>query len=146
MTAKSFYRQLLNDINVSDEEIQDARARRDELRATLQAAIGEHSSGVTTFPSGALAAGTQISPINDVDVVVTVPNWLVRWQADPACAMDDVLAWIEPFIDAAFDCSTHAIKLTYPNESFTADVVIGVETKDGILIPHCPEGEPRVWL
>lgn len=147
MTVKGFYRQLLSDINVKDDEITSARERRDELRATLTTAVGEHSAGVNTSPAGALAAGTQISPLNDVDVVVTVPAHLPGWWENPKRAMKDVRSWIEPLIEAKFDCSTHALKLIYPDEDFTADTVIGVENgTGGIVIPHCPDDDEHYWL
>jgi hypothetical protein len=146
VTAKGFYRQLLSDINVKDKEITDARTRRDELRSTLVAAVSLYSTGVKSFPSGALAAGTQISPLNDVDVVVTVPDYLGGWFTNPDQAMLHVQTWVEPTITAKFEFTTHAIKLTYPNEDFTADIVVGVEQANGIVIPHCPAGELHGWL
>jgi hypothetical protein len=146
MTVKGFYRQLLSDIAVKDKEIDDARTRRNELRGKLATAVGRHAQSVETFPSGALAAGTQISPLNDVDVVVTVPNYLAGWLTDPAKARRDVRAWVEPLIDAKFEFSTHAIKLTYRDEEFTADIVVGVRRARGIVIPHCPDDEPHIWL
>ncbi len=146
MTVKGFYRQLLGDINVKDQELRDARTRRDELRTKLEAAVGAHTRGVKTLAAGALAAGTQISPLNDVDVVVTVPDFLDGWVANPDQAMRDVCTWVEDSIDASCGFSTHAIKLTYPDEAFTADIVVGVERGDGIVIPHCPSGDAHGWL
>jgi hypothetical protein len=147
MTVKGFYRQLLQDIGVDDQEIKDARSRRDELRAKLATAVSAYSSAVETFPSGALAAGLQIAPLNDIDVVVTVPNFLPGWWETPMQAMFDVRSWVEPLIDASFSFTTHAIKLKYPDEEFTADIVIGVRNGDHIVIPHCPgDREPHDWL
>lgn len=119
MTAKGFYRQL--------------------LRAKLAGAIGEYSTEVETFGSGALAAGLQISPLNDVDVVAIVPAFLPGWWETPQKAMQDVRSWVEPLIAAQFSSTTHAIKLKYPDEEFTADIVIGVRNGDAIVIPHLPD-------
>jgi hypothetical protein len=147
MTMKGYYRQLLQTIGVDDQEIKDARVRRDELQSKLQKAAGEHTTGAETFGSGALAAGLQIAPLNDVDVVGTVPSFLPGWWEDPMQAMRDVRSWLKPFIVATFSFSTHAIKLSYPDEDFTADTVIGVRIGNGIVIPHCPtDGEPHFWL
>jgi len=146
MTAKGFYRQLIEDIRVSEDEIKAARRRRDELRAKLETVIGKRTGGVETFASGALAAGLQNRPLNDVDVVATTPDFLAGWRSDPHQAQRDVRAWLAPTINAKFEFSTHALKLTYPSEDFTADVVIGVRQPSGIIIPHCPKGEARLWL
>lgn len=146
MTVKGFYRELLSYIAVKDKEIEDARTRRSELRSKLETAVGRHTYSVQTFPSGALAAGTQISPLHDIDVVVTVPDYLDGWLLEPRKAMRDVRTWVEPLIDAQFGFSTHAIKLTYRNEDFAADIVVGVRRARGIVIPHCPDDEPHIWL
>ena len=84
--------------------------------------------------------------LNDVDVVVTVPDYLGDWYAKPLQAMYDVQTWVESTITATFEFTTHAIKLTYPNEEFTADIVVGVERAHGLVIPHCPAGELHSWL
>lgn len=146
MTVKGFYRQLVDDIAVKDDEIEAARDRRDELRDKLEVAVGAHSQSVETFPAGALAAGTQISPLNDVDVVVTVPGFLRGWEETPQQALRDVRSWVESTIRAKFEFSTHAIKLTYPDVEFTADIVIGVRRTRGIVIPHCPNDDEHTWL
>jgi hypothetical protein len=146
MTAEAFYRKLLGRIAVGMDEIEPARQKRNELMATLKDVVGRHFADVETFPSGALAAGTQISPLNDVDVVVTLPNMPDHWAGHPANALDDVRVWLQDDIEAEYECSPHAIKLTYRDEDFTADVVIGVRQTKGILIPHCPDDEPHGWL
>jgi hypothetical protein len=147
MTAKGFYRQLLLDIGVDEQEIKDARTRRDQLRSKLASAVGAHSMAVETFPSGALAAGLQISPLKDIDTVVTVPTFLPGWWENPRQAMSDVRSWVEPLIETGFGYTTHAIKLNYPDEEFSVDIVIGVRSGRAIVIPHCPDdGEPHRWL
>jgi hypothetical protein len=146
MNVKGYYRQLLDDIAVKYNEIEAARRRRDELRDKLKAAVSDHAPAVETFPAGALAAGTQISPLNDVDVAVTVPSLLSHWDDAPQQALRDVRSWVEPTIRARFEISTHAIKLTYPDEDFTADIVVGVRRARGIVIPHCPKDEEHAWL
>ncbi len=135
MTPKGFYRALLDDIAVKDKEITDARTRRDELRGNLEEVVGDHSPDVETFPAGALAAGLQISPLNDVDMVVTVPDFLRGWLSDPHQAMRDVRRWVGPTIDDQLRFTTHAIRLNYPDEDFTADIVVGVRRAKGIHPP-----------
>lgn len=146
MTAKQFYDDLLNKINVPGGDMEAARDRRRELQKTLEVKVGARISGTNSFGAGALAQATQIKPLNDVDVVVRVPQPLSTWIDNPREAMLDVKSWIENDIRGIYELSTHAIKITFPDEEFTADVVVGWRQVKGILLPHCPKDEPHRWI
>lgn len=146
MTPKQFYADLLGKINVRIEEMEDARPRRRELQKTLEREVGARIPGTDSFGTGALAQATQIRPLNDVDVVVRVPRPLDTWVNNPAQAMRDVKSWIEDDIKGKYTFSTHAIKIEFIDEEFTADIVVGWRQAQGILLPHCPKDEPHKWI
>lgn len=146
MTAKEFYGSLLEAINVPLADMEDARERRRELEKTFEREVGDRIKGTDTFGTGAIAQATQIRPLNDVDVVVRVPRIPSSWQADPSRAMSDVTSWVEDAVEGTFETTTHAIKITFPDEEFTADVVVGQRQEQGITLPHCPQDEPHRWI
>jgi len=146
MTPKQFYADLLGKINVPVTEMEDARERRRELQKTLETKVGARIPGTDSFGAGALAQATQIRPLNDVDVVVRVPKPLDTWVNNPLQAMLDVKSWIENDIKGKYMLSTHAIKIEFPDEEFTADIVVGWRQAQGILLPHCPSDEPHKWI
>jgi hypothetical protein len=147
MTPKQFYADLLGKINVPLEDMEAARERRRELQKTLETTVGARIPGTTSFGSGALAQATQIKPLNDVDVVVRAPYALDAWINNPLQAMLDVKSWIENDIPGIYKLSPHAIKIAFPDEEFTADVVVGVKRDGkGIYLPHCPKDEPHRWI
>lgn len=146
MTAKQFYADLLAKINVPAKDMEDARERRRDLQRTLEARVGAHITGTDSFGAGAVAQATQIKPLNDVDVVVRVPRPLDSWITDPRQAMLDVKSWIEGDIRGDYTIGTHAIKIEFRNEEFTADIVVGWRQAQGIILPHCPKNEPHRWI
>jgi hypothetical protein len=145
VTARQFYDDYLKQIAVDKQTLDDARARRDEIAGKAKRAVAEQLGATVKFiPAGALAAGTQIAPLNDVDTVLEAPSRPPAWIGDPGRALRDVRRWIEPVINATYELSTHAIKLTFPDEHFTADIVIATtRTGGGLLIPHCPKDKPH---
>ena len=146
MTAKQFYAELLGKINVPADEMEAARKKRRELQKTLESKIGALIPGTDSFGAGALAQATQIKPLNDVDVVVRMSRPFERWIDNPRQAMLDVQSWIENDVRGSYELSTHAIKITFPDEEFTADIVVGWSQAKGILLPHCPKTEPHRWI
>lgn len=147
MNAKQFYADLLGKINVPPDQMDAARERRRDLQRVLERNVGAHIPGTDSFGSGALASATQIKPLNDVDVVVRPPYALDTWTGSPKQAMLDVKSWIERDIPGVYEFSSHAIKITFPDEEFTADVVVGVKRDPkGIHLPHCPRDEPHRWI
>lgn len=147
MTPKQFYADLLEKINVPLEDMEAARQRRRELQATLEKNVGARIAGTDSFGVGALAQATQIRPLNDIDVVVRTPYAPDSWIQNPLQAMRDVKSWIEDDIRGVYELSAHAIKIRFPDEEFTADVVVGVRREGkGIHLPHCPKDEPHRWI
>jgi hypothetical protein len=147
VNASSFYLKLLDDIAVPIAEIKKARTKRNELAAGAVAALNAWALTATGFfPSGALAAGTQIEPLNDVDLVVYAGKIRVAWKEVPRQALVDLCAALRA---KGYECtiSTHAIKVTFPDVTFTADVVFGcTHPERGLWIPHCPDDEPHEWI
>jgi hypothetical protein len=72
---------------------------------------------------------------------------LPAWRDDPHKALEDIAGWIGTEIDGECGIGTHAIKLELEDMPFTADIVYGcTRSGGGILIPHCPTGEPARWV
>lgn len=147
MTADEYYRQLLKDISVPMTDIEAARQARDELGAdAVEIVKGWALSSPGFFAAGALAAGTQIAPLNDVDLVVRADTIRSGWKDDPKQALEDLCAAMR---GEGHTCETgaHAVKVTLPGERFTADVVFGcMHPAQGLWIPHCPKDEPAQWI
>jgi hypothetical protein len=147
MNAKQFYADLLDKINVPLEDMEAARQRRRELQKSLETKVGAKIPGTDSFGAGALAQATQIKPLNDIDVVVRAPHMPDDWVTNPQKAMNDVKSWIENDIPGRYTLSTHAIKIYFPDEEFTADVVVGVKRNGGgIYLPECPADKSHRWI
>jgi hypothetical protein len=146
MTPTQFYEDLLKQIAVPRADIDASRKKRDELGQVMLRAVGGQFQGASFYPAGALAAGTQIRPLNDVDVVLELPTVPHDWVDYPQRAMLAVEEMLKGEIRGKFELTTHAIKITYPDEDFTADVVVGWRQKDGILIPECPKEGKNRWI
>jgi hypothetical protein len=147
VNATQFYIQLLDDIAVPMSEIEKARTKRDELAAIVVETLNGWGFAATGFfPAGALAAGTQIKPLNDVDLVVYASNVPDAWETTPRQVLVDLCAALRAH---GYECeiSTHAIKIRYSDVTFTADVVFGcTHPEQGLWIPHCPDDEPHKWI
>ena len=150
MTPRQFYDEYLKKIAVDKQTLDDARACRDEIASKAKRVVAEQLGAAVKFiPAGALAAGTQIAPLNDVDTVLEIPFRPAAWIGDPGRALRDVQRWVEPVIKAKYELSSHALKLTFSDENFTADIVIGAtRSGGGLLIPHCPKDKPHehCWI
>jgi hypothetical protein len=147
MTANQFYETLLDEIAVPLSTMTKARTKRDHVGATAADVIRKQLGTPTRVVAvGALAQGTQIHPLNDFDLVLEVQKLKEGWLESPQAALNEVLAWIEPEITGTFETSTHAIKITFPDCPFTADLVLGLKQEKGLLIPHCPDNEQRCWI
>lgn len=146
MIPEAFYKDLLKQIAVPQDDIDAARKKRDELGEVIINSLDPDFEGASFFPAGALAAGTQIRPLNDVDIVMELPRIPPEWIDNPAAAMKAMKDLISEEIRGKFEISSHAIKITYPDEDFTADVVIGVTQSKGIAIPECPSDGEHRWI
>jgi hypothetical protein len=146
VTTKQFYEELLRATAVDEKTMQAAREKRDELGAKVIKEVQQRIGAARWVPVGALAQGTQIAPLNDVDGVVEFDYLVPDWERNPLAALEHGKTWIEPVIVGSFEISTHAIKIKFPDEEFTADVVFGWKQKQGLLIPHCPKDEQHRWI
>jgi hypothetical protein len=148
MDAAEFYSRHLTRIQVPLEEIEATRTKRDGLAKTGVAILREWGlTGVKWFPAGALAMGTQIAPLNDVDLVIQADDILKGWWEIPKRPLDELCGEMGARVPGGCETSTHAVKFTFADEEFTADVVFGATRDDGGLwIPHCPGDEPHTWI
>lgn len=144
MSIEDFYAQLLKDTSVDAETMEAAREKRDELGKKVVRVLAARDLPARWIPAGALAQRTQIAPLNDVDGVVEIAVVSLDWARDPRLAQETVRRWLEPVIEGTFTLSPHAIQIMFPDEDFTADVVVARkrEKKQGLLITHCPQDEP----
>lgn len=147
MTANQFYEQYIDEIAVNDKKIKAAKDRRDDLAKHGMAALrGWNLGDPKWFPTGALAMGTQIAPLNDVDLVIFSTTVRTTWDDKPKDALND-LAWdLDRRTDGRPTPSTHAVKVEFATEKFSADVVYGATKKHYLVIPHCPKEEPHKWI
>lgn len=147
MTTNQFYESLLDEIAVPLSTMTKARTKRDQIGAIVAAEIQKRlDTTVRVVPVGALAQGTQIADLNDFDLVIEVGKLKEGWLENPQAALNEVLSWIEPLIEGTFETSPHAIKITFPDCEFTADLVLGLEQDKGVLIPHCPDDDQPRWI
>lgn len=150
MNAEDFFKELLSDIQVTDDEIDAAREKRAELGSTVSGILREFGlRNIGSFAAGALAAGTQIKPLNDVDLVVfgSRQSLPTLWEATPSKALGDVCARLGEKTGYHCETRSHAVKVTFPDVAFTADVVFGVErSPSGLYIPHCPDEGEHKWI
>ena len=147
MTVNQFYETLLDEIAVPLSTMQKARTKRDQVGATsaevLRTRLGTPTRVVAV---GALAQGTQIHPLNDFDLVLEVQKLKEGWIENPQAALNEVMSWLDPEIKGKFETSAHAIKITFSDCAFTADLVLGLKQEKGLLIPHCPDAEQHRWI
>lgn len=150
MNAEQFYKRQLDLIQVGQDEIKSAREKRDELADKAVEILRIQSfRQVRRFPAGALAAGLQIKPLNDVDLVVEAdPRQLPdAWAENPLQALQDICGALRERTRYTCETTAHAVKVTFPDEDFTADIVFGVtRAGGGLRIPHCPSDEQHSWI
>jgi hypothetical protein len=147
MTTNQFYESLLEEIAVPLATMTKARTKRDQVGAIAADAIRKQLGTPTRVVAvGALAQGTQIAELNDFDLLLEIERLKEGWLENPQGAMNEVLSWTDPLVKGAFDTSAHAIKVTFPDCEFTADLVLGLKQEKGIVIPHCPDDEAHGWI
>jgi hypothetical protein len=147
MTSNQFYENLLDEIAVPLSTMTKARTKRDQVGTIVAGEIRKRlGTAVRVVSVGALSQGTQTAPLNDFDLVIEIEKLKEGWLENPQGALNEVMSWIEPLIDGKFETSAHAIKITFRDCEFTADIVLGLKQEKGILIPHCPDNEPHRWI
>ena len=139
--------QLLDDIAVAMPEIRKARAKRDELAAVAVAALKAWAlTNTGFFASGALAAGTQIRPLNDVDLVVYAGNIRNTWSEHAAPSPRGPLCCAPQRGLRVRDLhprhQSHVPRrLVHGRRRFRVHA-----PGPGLWIPHCPDDEPHEWI
>jgi hypothetical protein len=158
VTANQFFDQLLLDIQVDDDELSDARDKRDALARLCCRVMGENLGGSCEHVAvGALAQGTQIQPLNDVDLAIVFSSKGNGWDEDPEKALRQTSDWIREGLRSSADFkvssvepSSHAVKIEFDDQTFSADVVPAFNPllSTGLSIPHCPKNDPsdRRWI
>ncbi len=136
-------------IQVTPDELTEARQRRDDLRACLS-----HEFDGRTYVNGSIAHGDALNPLSDVDLGVIVPN--PEREYGPGGLGPRALQ------DRAADAIRRGLKAKYPNlrvenndnrrrsvlvrfgdpvtagsQDFTADVIVAIDnwTAAGLYIP-----------
>lgn len=147
---------ILNDarkrIEVEDDEIEEARERRDRMGAALR----DEFPGSTTYMNGSVAHGDALTPLTDVDLGVVVaaavdshgpgkkgPRDLMDRAAE---AIRNELKEDYPKLSVTVEGQTRAVLVRFRDpvtpgaEDFTADVLVTVENKTGagLYIPNVP--------
>jgi hypothetical protein len=146
MTAAQFYAKHLTSIQVPKSAIVSAKTDRGEVaRAALQLLESWGLAGRLWYPTGALAMGTQIHPLNDFDLVIEANRIRAGWAERPRAVLEDLCEGLAQRLGIPSEPTAHAVKLDFG--AYTADVVFGL-SQDGsdILLPHCPDDEPHKWI
>lgn len=134
-------------LNLDTRERDAARSRFAEVRDCLVAA----GVAVDAFLQGSFARKTMLTPLKDVDVVLLLPaswRYLLSDPNGPARAMASLRGPLqERFPGVAFDVSdtpAKALQVTFPDLSFTFDLVVAFESSPGderVLIGNRKSGE-----
>lgn len=111
MSVDSGFNTMQSTVNVDDDDLKEARRRRDLFRTHLV----KEPDVVEVRPSGSLARGTHKDPVNDVDLVVVFdaaahPDW-----NHPGGSADDALAHLQDAVRRRLGSNgTGDVRLTKP--------------------------------
>jgi hypothetical protein len=145
-------------VNADPAAVKEGRRRRDLFKE----ALAPEDDVTETFPSGSLARGSQIDPINDVDFVAVYdpeahPDW-----GSPGTSAEDALRYVGSQVNRLLGSTNgtvakevrlasprnHAVKcfLDDPDDpaAFTVDVMPALRRADGTLL--IPERRSRRWV
>lgn len=140
------------EIAVTDEELTEARDRRDRIKNALRKVF----PGSDTYDCGSVAHGDANTPLKDVDTGIVVdggeedhgPNGQgpLALMEQARNAIQDELGDDYPNLRVTVEGQTHAVEVSFgdpidPDEDdFTADVIVTVDNTDGvgIYIPDLP--------
>jgi hypothetical protein len=145
-------------VNADPAAVKEARRRRDLFKE----ALAPEDDVTETFPSGSLARGSQIEPINDVDfVAVYDPDAHPDW-GSPGSSAEDALHHVGSQVNQLLGATNgtvakevrlasprnHAVKcfLDDPDDpnAFTVDVMPALRQADDTLL--IPERRNRQWV
>ena len=155
MSVESGFNLLQTTVNVGDDDLAEARRRRDAVRHELV----KEDDVIEVRPSGSLARGTHKDPVNDVDLVVVFdaaehPDWN---QAGPSA--DAALAHLQDAVRRRLGSGgtgdvrlarsrNHSVKcfLDDPGDpgAFTVDVTPALVRAEGGI--YIPESKSAAWV
>lgn len=158
MDMKEAFASLQREVNANPEIVEEARRRRDLFREAFDA----EDDVVACLPSGSLARGSQIEPINDVDMIIvfdaeTHEGWGTPGQSAKE-ALDEVQSRVRSLLGSSEGSvaqevrlarsRTHAVKcwLDDPDDesSFTVDVTPALRVDGSTLL--IPEKRSEKWI
>jgi predicted nucleotidyltransferase len=140
------------EIEVTDEELDEARDRRGKIAAALRAAF----PGSRIYVNGSIAHGDAITPLNDIDVGVVVAGAAKDYgpgRRGPWDLMERARDAIREHLGEEFPKLTVTIEgqrravlvrfgdpVTAGQRDFTADVIVAIDNPDGpgLFIPNLP--------
>jgi hypothetical protein len=140
------------EIAVTDEELTEARDRRDRIKNALRRVF----PGSDTYDCGSVAHGDANTPLKDVDTGVVVAGGEEDHGPDvegPRALMEDARDAIRdelkndyPNLRVTVEGQTHAVEVSFGDpvdvdeDDFTADVIVTVDNTEGagIYIPDLP--------
>lgn len=147
--------EALTHIQVDDDELVEARTRRDWLRDILK----DEFPGSETYVNGSVAHGDALTPLTDVDVGVVVAEAVATHGPGKRAPMDLMQRAADaiesgagdkyPDLAATVAGQTHAVLINFRDpvtrgqEDFTADVLVTVDNAGGkgLFIPDVPDWE-----
>jgi predicted nucleotidyltransferase len=138
------------EIEVTDEELDEARDRRGKIASALRSAL----PGSRTYVNGSIAHGDAITPLNDIDVGVVVAGAVKDYgpgRRGPRDLMERARDAIRDHLGEEFPKLTVTIEgqrravlvrfgdpVTAGQQDFTADVIVALDNPDGpgLFIPN----------
>ncbi|TKJ30289.1 nucleotidyltransferase [Blastococcus sp. CCUG 61487] len=157
MNVSSAFQDFQTTVNASDEQVADARERRN----LFNAAFGGEQDVDKVIPSGSLARGTQKDPIHDVDTIIVFkaeehPEW-----GSPGSSAEDALNHTQQRVNALLGGNgtheagrvrytrwrNHAVKCwldpTDDPDAFTVDAMPALKRNGHLLVP---EAVSEKWI
>jgi predicted nucleotidyltransferase len=152
MPLESLIDDARGEIEVTDEELDEARDRRGKIASALRAAF----PGSRIYVNGSIAHGDAITPLNDIDVGVVVDDAAKDYgpgRRGPRDLMERARDAIREHLGEEFPNLTVTIEgqrravlvrfgdpVTPGQQDFTADVIVAIDNPDGpgLFIPNMP--------
>lgn len=157
MTISEAFDEWQEVVNADPALVDLARARRKSFEAALSGELDI----AKCLPSGSIARGSQIEPINDVDLVVIYKRDLFpNWGDDGTSAseaLEDLADKVRSLLGGSGEKEEQLVRLVKPGnhavqcwiddpdeeDAFTVDVVPALQEGDHLIIP---ESDNRTWI
>ena len=152
MPLKSLIDDARGAIEVTDQELNEARDRRSKIASALRSAF----PGSRIYVNGSIAHGDAITPLNDIDVGVVVADAAKAYgpgRRGPRDLMEGARDAIREHLAEDFQELTITIEgqrravlvrfgdpVSPGQQDFTADVIVAIDNPDGpgLFIPNLP--------